>query len=38
MAEKDVKLSELMSVKGKRPKAKKKFAGDYKEAKAACGK
>ena len=39
MAEKptDVKLSDLMSPKGKKPKAKKKFARDYSEAKAACG-
>lgn len=39
MAEKptDVKLSALMSPKGKKPKGKKKFAKSYKEAKEACG-
>lgn len=35
MAEKEVKLSELMTPKGKKPKAKKKFAGSYTEAKRA---
>lgn len=35
---KDVKLSDLMSSKGKKPKGKsKRFARDYKEAKRACG-
>lgn len=33
---KDVKLSDLMKPAGK-PKGKKKFAKDYKEAKRACG-
>jgi len=32
---KEVKLSELM--RAGKPKAKKKFAKDYKEAKKACG-
>jgi hypothetical protein len=36
MAEKEVKLSDLMNIKSK-PKARK-LAKDYKSAKAACGK
>jgi len=36
MSEKSAKLSDLMRTEAKKPKAKK-FARDYKEAKAACG-
>ncbi len=38
MADKSVKLSDLMSTGKKAKEKSRKFAGNYKEAKAACGK
>lgn len=37
MADKSVKLNELMATKKRKGKGERKFAASYKEARAACG-